>query len=34
MTNRDSLGTRNLIEPGGLHRTAAGAVWSTKRCLP
>lgn len=24
MANRDSLGTRNLIEPGGLHWTAAG----------
>jgi len=24
MANRDSLGTRNLIEPGGMHWTAAG----------
>ena len=24
VNNRDSLGTRNLIQPGGLHWTAAG----------
>lgn len=34
MANRDSIGTQNVIQPGGLHWTTVAVAWCTRRSRP